>query len=441
MRKYRYSLTISLMASLGALLFGYCTSVISGAILFILKQIPMTTFEEEILVSILLIGAVLGAVIGGILSDKTGRRHALFLTAILFLIGTTFLYIASGFFQLLLGRIITGIAIGIASLVVPLYIAEISPVALRGRFVSLNQLAISLGILLAYSINYSLATEAQWQMMFGFAFIPATLLFIATFFIPETPAFLATHGQISKAKTILQRIHRAKKDEEVFIETQKAESQELIKWKHFFDKSLRPALIVGILIAVFQQITGINTVIYYAPQILGFAGFTSASSATLATVGIGVINVIATFIGLWLVDIVGRRKLLIVGIAGMIFSLGVLGFSFMISSTPLSVLIILSLMGYVSFFAIGLGVVTWLILSEIYPMGIRGRAMGTATFISWICNFIVSLTFLTLIEILGISSTFLLYAAISVGALYFVWKKVPETKGKTFEEIQDFWKK
>jgi sugar porter (SP) family MFS transporter len=441
MKKYRYSLWISLVASLGALLFGYCSSVISGAILFILRQIPMTTFEEEILVSILLIGAVLGAVIGGIISDKTGRRHALFITAVLFLIGTTFLYIATGFFELLIGRIITGIAIGIASLVVPLYIAEVSPINLRGRFVSFNQLAISLGVLLAYSINYSLASDGEWQVMFGFAFIPAALLFLGTFFIPETPAFLATQGEMGKAKLILSRIHRSKQNEEVFIETKKSSLKDLVNWKHLLDVSLKNALIVGILLSCFQQITGINTIIYYAPQIFNYSGFTSASSATLATVGIGMMNVLATFIGLWLVDIVGRRRLLIVGVTGMIISLIILSFSFWISSKPIPAVTILCLMGYVSFFAIGLGVVTWIFLSEIFPMGIRGRAMGIATFANWISNFVVSLTFLTLLEVLGMSATFFLYALISSLSLYFIWKKIPETKGESFEQIQAFWRK
>jgi sugar porter (SP) family MFS transporter len=433
-----FSLFVSIVAAIGGLLFGYNTSVISGALLFLKSSFNLSTFDQEMLVSIILIGALFGACFGGLITDKLGRKFTLLLTSVLFIIGTFIVMSADTLRVLFMGRVIIGFAIGIVSVAVPLYIAEMSDPKHRGALVSLNQFGVTIGILLAYIINYAFAIDSDWRAMFGFAIIPSIILFILLFFIPETPTFLATHGKKKKALKILKKIILDPKESE--IESIESSQKQVVAWSHLLEKSVRPALFIGIGISIFQQVTGINIVIYYAPTIFQLAGFESAPSAILASLGIGTINVIMTFVALWLIDLVGRKPLLKVGISGMIVSLIILGFVFLLKGSLVSIISIISLMAYVSFFAIGLGPIAWLIISEIYPMGIRGRAMGIATFANWSFNYILSLSFLTLVDILGKSFTFWLYAIIGIFALWFVIKKVPETKGKTLKEIQNFFK-
>jgi sugar porter (SP) family MFS transporter len=432
-----YTLFVSLIAAIGGLLFGYNTSVISGALLFISEQLHLTIFQQELLVSILLIGAIFGAAIGGMLADRFGRRMTLIITAILFIIATLYLTMAHTLVSLLFGRFLGGIAIGIASLAVPLYIAEMSSPQSRGALVSLNQLAITLGILLSYLIDYVFANQSEWRYMFAFGFLPAIIFFFGLFFIPETPSWLSKQGKRTRALEILKKISIGAADESM-LDVAKGKSS---SWANVFSKAVRPALLVGIVISIFQQITGINTVIYYAPRIFQLAGLQSASSAILATLGVGIVNVLLTIVALWLIDRIGRRRLLIFGISGMIISLALLGLAFISALPSLGVVAVLSLMFYVAFFAISLGPVAWLIISEIYPLEIRGKAMSIATFANWGSNFIVSLTFLSLIEWLGSGGAFWLYAAISILALWFVIAKVPETKGQSLAKIQEFWKK
>ncbi len=436
-----YSIFVSVIAAFAGLLFGYHSSVISGAILFISEQMNFTFFQEEIIVSTLLVGALLGAILGGLITDNIGRKNSLFVCAFLFIIGTIFLCIANSFSQLLIGRFIVGIGIGIASLTAPLYISEMAPTEHRGALVSINQLAITFGILLSYGIDYFFSEIKDWREMFAFSFIPTAIFLLGLFFIPETPTWLAGKGRRHKAEKILRKVHRTKADDTDVILEEKEGSEEIVKWSHLFEKSIRPALLVGIGISIFQQITGINTIIYYAPRIFQFAGFESASIAILATMGLGAVNFIMTIIAIWIIDIVGRKPLLLIGLSGMVLSLGTLAYCILTKTTSDDTASVVSLMFYVAFFAISIGPIAWLIISEIYPAGIRGRAMGIATFANWVFNYFVSLTFLSLLSFFGVGGTFLLYAIIGLFAIWFVYKKVPETKGKTFEQIQMFWKK
>jgi MFS family permease len=282
----------------------------------------------------------------------------------------------------------------------PLYIAEISPAESRGTLVSLNQLCITLGILIAYVVAY--LSKGDWRGMFAFAFVPIVVQFIGLFFVPESA------GR-KPAST---------------------------SWRALLEVKL--PFLIGIGIAVFQSITGINTVIYYAPTIFELVGFSEAQTALLATVLVGVVNVVVTVLALWLIDRVGRRPLLIGGLSGMGLALVILGASFVTQQGNLG---LAALLGFVAFFAVSLGPVAWLIISEVYPEGIRGRAMGIATFSNWLCNYVVSLTFLSLIQEFGTAGTFWIYAFICFLGLWFVIKLVPETKGKTFEQIQQFWKR
>ena len=417
--------------------------MISGAILFVQKDFDLNTFQEEIVVAAVLLGAVVGAAFGGRLADKFGRRSVLMQVAILFIVGAVGTALAPGTLSLAIGRVVVGMAIGVASFTAPLYISEVSPPNVRGRLVSLNQLMITIGIVASYLMDYALAGASAWRWMFALAAIPAIVLFVGLLFLPESPRWLMSRSREGEARVLLERIRDTSDVEKELAEIEASLNQQGGSWRELFGASLRPALIVGIGLAVFQQFTGINTVIYYAPTIFQFAGFHSASSAILATVGIGMINVLLTIVALWLLDRAGRRPLLLYGLTGMVISLGVLGYAFLspsLSNVVASVAVV-SLAVYVACFAIGLGPVFWLMIAEIYPLRIRGRAMGVATMANWGSNLIIALTFLSLLHALGRAWTFWLYAIVGVLGWIFVYKMVPETKGRTLEEIEAQWRK
>jgi sugar porter (SP) family MFS transporter len=303
---------------------------------------------------------------------------------------------------------------------------------------------VTVGIVVAYLTDYAFAGVEGWRWMLGLAVVPALVFGIGMFFLPETPRWLVRGGYHEVAHRTLVRI-RGLADVNLEIEEIKAslaQQAESGHWTDLLRRQVRPALIVGLGLAIFQQITGINTVIYYAPKILQAAGFNSASGAILATVGVGIVNVGMTILAMFLVDRAGRRPLLLVGIAGMIVTLGVLGLSFRVSnpSGQLAWIAVICLMGYVASFAISLGPIFWLLIAEIYPLKIRGLAEGTAATFNWGSNLIVALTFLTLVEKLGASSTFLLYAVASVASWLFAYYFVPETRGRTLEQIEAFWR-
>src|ERR1700676_5360235 len=430
----------AIFAALGGLLFGYDTGVISGAELFLKNDFTLTTFALEVIVSGVLAGAAAGALLGGRMADLFGRRRLLIVTAIIFGLGGLACAAATSTTILIVGRIVVGLGIGLSSGTVPVYISEVSPADARGWQVSLFQLAITVGILLAYVVDYAFAAIQGWRWMFGLAVVPAAIFGLGLVFLPESPRGLAEHGQIERARAMLARI-RGTSDVDI-------EMREIVegiergqgprgRLSDLFAPSLRPALIVGIGLAVFQQVTGINTVIYYAPLIIQSSGISSASGAILATAGIGVVNVLMTIVAMWLIDRVGRRPLLLVGIAGMVVTLGLLGFAFQMSTGgALAWLAVVTLMVYVASFAISLGPIFWLIIAEIYPLRVRGIAEGTAAGVNWASNFVVSFTFLTLIEVLGPSMTFWVYALLAVASWLFAYYLVPETKGRTLEEIE-----
>lgn len=436
-----YSLFVSLIAALGGFLFGYNTSVIAGALLFLSDDLGLSTLQQELVVSTLLIGALVGALCSGFLADSFGRKKTLFATVFLFFIGTLSLTMAPDIDELLIGRFLSGFGIGLASVAVPLYIAEMAPCENRGLYVSLNQLMITIGVLVAYIVCYLYAEKQDWREMFGFGFIPLAIQFVGLFFIPETPGWLIMHKQPEKAERVLRKLRSATASQSLLELEKKEDAPNDLRWSSLWKPGIRRAFLIGISVSVFQQITGINAVVYYAPKIFQLAGYQEAQMATFVTMLLGAVNVAMTFLALWLIDRLGRRSLLIIGLIGMSVCLSVLGYSFSGPSGQAGLLAVVALMGYISFFAISLGPVAWLIISEIYPLGVRGRAMGAATFANWASNYVVSLTFLSLISDFGPGQTFLLYMAISLVGLWFVWKMVPETRGKTFEEIQQFWKK
>src|SRR6266487_3389729 len=440
LRGTRFVYIAALFAALGGLLFGYDTGVISGALIFIKREFGLTTAAEEIVVSGVLLGATIGAIIGGKAADRFGRRRVLLVTAAIFGISA----LAPSPAILIASRIVLGSAISLASTNVPVYLSEVAPPHARGWVVSLFQLAVTIGIVVAYLTDYAFASVEGWRWMLGLAVTPALVFGIGMFFLPETPRWLVRGGHHEVAHSTLVRI-RGLADVNLEIEEIKAslaQQGENGHWTDLLRRQIRPALVVGLGLAIFQQITGINTVIYYAPKILQAAGFNSASGAILATVGVGIVNVGMTILAMFLVDRVGRRPLLLAGIAGMIVTLGVLGLSFRVSnpSGQLAWIAVICLMGYVASFAISLGPIFWLLIAEIYPLKIRGLAEGAAATFNWGSNLIVALTFLTLVEKLGASSTFLLYAVASVASWLFAYYFVPETRGRTLEQIEEFWR-
>lgn len=397
-------------AVLGGFLYGYHTGVIAAALLLITPAFQLSLSDQGLLVSSILIGALPGALFAGKLADRYGRKPSLLFTALLFLIGTVVTVAADSFSLLVVGRLINGIALGVVSVVTPLYLAEIAPPKNRGAVVSLYQFALAIGIMVSFICGYFFVPEQQWRIMFAIGAIPAALQLGMIGFIPESPHWVAQSIEIEKPE---------KKNRKTLL-----------------DPKFRFVLLIGLILCSFQQMTGINTVIYYAPVIFQTAGFSSDQGALFATMGIGAINVIATFLSVWLLDKGGRRFFLLASSAGMAICLLIFSTTSYFPGAWDGKISALSLMGYVASFAIGLGPVTWVIVSEIYPLRIRATAMTLSIFANWFFNALISWTFLDIMASLGSKGTFLLYAAISTLCFLFIHRYLPETKGKSLEEIE-----
>lgn len=442
--KGKFVYVAAAFAAIGGLLFGYDTGVISGALIFIEKTFALSTFHQELVVSVVLVGACAGALSGGRLADRFGRRAMLIFTAITFIAGALICAMSTDVTMLIVGRAIVGLGIGFASSTVPLYISEVSPAGARGWQVSLFQFAITVGILAAYLVDYAFAGSGSWRWMLGLAVVPGAALGLGMLVLPESPRWNAQRGNVQKAREVLAKVRGTENvDAELReIEATLTQAHEHGRFSDLWLPEVRMAMVIGIGLAIFQQVTGINTVIYYAPKIIQSAGISSASGAILATAGIGLVNVVMTIVSMWLIDRVGRRPLLLVGIAGMIASLGVLGYAFyaLAHGKSFATVAVVTLMCYVAMFAISLGPIFWLLIAEIYPLKIRGSAEGVAAGANWAANFVVSLTFLTLVETIGASWSFWLYAALAVAAWIFSFLLVPETKGRTLEEIEAGWR-
>lgn len=426
------------IAALSGLLFGYDTGVISGALPFITTQFQLTPDGQGMVVSGVLFGATFSSMLSGRLTDKFGRKKVILGTAILFAIGSLLAAWAPSVNLLVAGRVVLGLAIGVASFAAPLYISEMSPPATRGALVAMNQLAITIGILLSYIIDYFFSGAGNWHAMVALGAVPAVLLAFGILILPESPRWLILRGEESNALAVLKRVRGTEQVQTEYDEINSSLSEEKGDWREFFAPHLRAALIVGIGLGLFQQFTGINTVIYYAPKIYKAAGLTSDSVSILATAGVGLVNVIMTVVSLALIDRLGRRPLLIIGTIGMGLSLAALSLSFLLHAGPevLKFVGVGSTFVYVAFFAISLGPVFWVMISEIYPLRIRGFAMSFATAISWLANMIVSYSFPVLLDRLGVGITFAIYTVITAAALVFSIKLVPETKGLSLEAIE-----
>jgi sugar porter (SP) family MFS transporter len=435
----RHVLWGAAITALGGLLFGYDTGVISGALLFIGRDFPgLTSFDKELLTSILLIGALIGALVAGRIADRVGRRPTVLGTAALFIVGVLIAAFSPSYGVLVVARVIIGLAVGSASMVVPLYIGEVVPPRIRGALVSFNQLAITSGILASYLVDYGLSSAQNWRLMFGLAAIPAILMFTGMLFQHESPHWLVAQGREDEARQVLRRV-RDEDDIDAEITAVRELSVRHTGLREVLNPAVRHVMIIGVALAVFQQITGINTIIYYAPTLLASAGLGN-SAALLANVVNGAVNVLMTIVAIRLLDRTGRRPLLLGGTTGMAVGMIVVALTFAIGGSHLhggsAYIAIAGLLIYTGSFAIGLGPVFWLLISEIYPVRIRGQAMSVATMANWGANFVVTVSFLTLLSAIGNAGTFFLFAGLSIVALVYFQRQVPETKNRSLQDIE-----
>tara|TARA_R110000868_G_scaffold8205_3_gene42413 strand:+ start:1187 stop:2563 length:1377 start_codon:yes stop_codon:yes gene_type:complete len=436
-----FFVVVAIVAAFAGLLFGYDTGVMSGAILFINNQYHLSAEMNGWVVSSVLFGAVGGAIISGRVSDRFGRKNLLIAIAVLFIVASIVSAIAQTIAWLVVGRILIGIAIGVASYTAPLYISEIAPAKHRGALVSLNQLAVTIGILISYLVDYLCAfhPDTGWRYMLGFGAVPALLLLLGMIALPYSPRWLVAKGNMPHALEILRRIrtgHHAEVDAELQAIKSSLEVQKG-GWRQLMSGTLRPALVVALSLAVIQQFVGINTILYYAPTIFSLASHPTPMQAILATVPVGVVLVIFTLISLPLIDVVGRRPLLIVGLVGMSIGLLILVIAFhggVAGSNHF--LTTIGMLLYIACFAFSLGPIMWLMIAEVFPLSIRGLGTSLASAVNWGSNMLVTLTFLSLTQLLGTSGTFGLYLILSLISLVFVIFMIPETKGVSLEQIE-----
>ena len=444
---------VGIVTFLAGLLFGYDQGVISGALPLLKKALDLSTFEGEVITSWVTLGALFGALVAGGTADKIGRRWTAVAAGILFAAGALIQTVSPGATLLTVGRVVTGLGVGFASVVAPLYAAEMAPKRLRGRFVSTYQLAITVGIFLAYLADDALTSSDRWRLMFGLAVIPGVTLVIGFLVMPESARWLLKVGRRDDAKASLVKVEGpGVADAELATlaaDSDAAAREGEASWGEVFSPTLRRALWVGVGLAILQQVTGINAIIYYANEIFAKAGFTTAAEQAKATLyAVGAVNVLATFFAVAWVDHFGRRPLLLSGLVGMGVSLAAVGISFAAlanepagttSTTVGGIVTVISLVVFIASFAFSMGPIVWTLISEIYPNRVRGRAISVATAVNWLAAFVVAQFFLSIVNAIGESTTFFLLAALCVVSFVFVRRLVPETKGRSLEEIQERW--
>ena len=445
--KHRGYLTrLTVISTLGGLLFGYDTGVISGALLYMQDSLNMSPVEEAMVVSALLFpGAALGALSGGRLADTLGRRGTLLVCALLFLVGALGCAVAPTVGFMVVARVILGLGVGAAAVTCPLYLAEMAPAHLRGRMVTINELMIVTGQMLAFAINALLDTLIHdpevWRLMLGVASIPAIALLIGMLVLPESPRWFAIRDRFADSRRILD-LSRSPEEadleyKEIVAAATTAKSERSHAWRDLKNNPwMRKLLWIGIGLAVVQQATGINTVNYYAPSILERSGL-GVSASLVATVAVGVTSVLMTILGIYLLGFIGRRRMLVIGFSGVVASQAILAVVFTLPPSDfVSYTILAAMMLFVAFVQCFIGTCVWLLLSEIFPMAIRGFAMGIAVFALWTVNAAISFLFPILVVALGSTGTFAVFAAVNLASLFFVSRFVPETKGQSLEELE-----
>lgn len=435
---------IAIVASLGGLLSGFDTGVISGALIFINETWSMTPLEQGWVVSSAIVGAVLGAALNGHMADVYGRKKIIIATALIFALGSVMSAYAVSAHWLMLSRGVIGLAVGMVNFIVPLYLSEIAPQKIRGMLVSLFQLAITAGILFSYLINRVFANvDGNWRWMLGAGLIPAIILLVGISFLGDTPRWLISKNRIKEAKDIFKKID-PDSDADRQVQEIRTTIDAMAHQKTTFQKWMLMPVFVGIGIMFVQICTGINTIIFYTTTIFQVAGFSDKIGAIYATIGIGAVNFLMTLVAIFFTDRWGRKPLLYTGLWGMLFALLALGAGFYFApqlGSNLKWIAIGSVVTYIAFFAMSLGPIGWILVSEILPLKIRGFAMSLCTVANFAFNFVIVLSFLPLIHRIGEAWTFWIFAGITVLSMFFVYFFVPETKGISLEEIEKNWRR
>ncbi|KAB0266798.1 sugar porter family MFS transporter [Microvirga brassicacearum] len=431
---------VAAVAGIAGFLFGFDEGVIAGALHLLREEFGITPFDEGLMTAAVPLGALGGALIAGRAAETYGRRAPLIAAAVLFTGGALFAALATAVWMLTVARLVLGVAVGIAAMVAPLYISESAPASRRGMLVSIYQLAITLGILGAYVVDFAFADS--WRLMFVVGVLPGIALLIGMWRMKDTPRWLALKGRTAEARIAIAHIrdlppgHANVDDEFADIMRTAAADSRPSSWSDLLNPVIRPALVVSMGLFFFQQLSGINAVIYYAPRVFSEAGFASSSAQILATVGIGIVNVGMTVVGMMLIDRIGRRKLLFIGFAGTALSLGMIALGAAIESSFLDYLTIIGLVLYIAAFAASLGPLPWVMMSEIFPLSVRGLGMSVASLANWGFNFLVVFSFPMLVSTLGLGGVFFIYAIVCAAGLVFTWRFVPETSGVPLEEIE-----
>lgn len=440
-----FVICIAAFVSVGGILYGYDMGVISGALLFIKDTIPLSDTEVGFIVGAVLGGGLLGTLLAGPVSDRFGRRFLILLSSIIFIMGVISILLAKHFVMLFMARLFLGVGVGIISVAVPLYVAEIVPSENRGKYVTFFQLLLTFGIVFAYFIDLLFTPSGNWRAMFAILFIPSLILFCGVFVLPETPRWLIANNKLEKAKNILRRIHRndfaAEEDYQAIQQSLKEFRKE--RWSELFSHKFLLPSFIAVAIAIFNQLTGINSFLQYAPLILKNAGINSNVVSMLGSAGIGMLNFLFTLIAITLIDTLGRRPLLLIGVAGVIASeifLGCINY-YMPNSSSGGVLSLIGLLFFIMFFAIGPGVVVWLAISELFPTQIRGKGMAICLFFNSLASTLLATFFLPLVKWLGMGETYWLFSFFSLGYFFTVLFFLPETKARSLEEIQHYFTK
>ncbi|MGA2624775.1 MAG: sugar porter family MFS transporter [Bacteroidota bacterium] len=447
-----YVLLVTFAAALGGLLFGYDTAVIAGAIGFLQAHFSLDATMKGWAAACALLGCILGVSFAGSFSDRLGRRKTLVLAGILFLLSAVGTALADGFSVFVLFRVLGGVGIGIASMASPMYIAEITPARIRGRMVSVNQFAIVSGMLIIYFVNYFIALRGDeawdvatgWRWMFASGVVPSAIFLLSLLFVPESPRWLVERRQVEKARRILTRVGGGAFAERELTAIEESLAQEQASLSQLFEPGLRRTLVIGVTLAILQQVTGINVFLYYAPEIFKKLG-SDVDAALMQTIVVGAVNLSFTVIAIWTVDRLGRRPLMIIGSLGMCFSLLAMGLVAQLQAISFWALVFI--LTYTACFALSVGPVTWVLLSEIFPTKIRGRALSVATFCLWSANFVVSQSFPMMDENQWLVTRFnhgfpfYVYGFFCLVLMGLIWRVVPETKGRSLEEIEVSWRK
>lgn len=430
---------ISLIAGLGGILYGYDMGIIAAALIFVRSSFHLSTRMEEAVVSIVLVGSMLGALFGGAIADRIGRRATLLWGGAIFTAGSLLALLSPNAIVLIIARTLLGVAIGFTSVTAPVFVSELAPPQSRGTLIGLYQFALTIGIALADLVGYWLANQHAWRLMFGIGAAPAIVFFFMVVTLPESPRWLLSMNRPADAKAVLGSYTDETSAQLLLEDIHTGLSLRVeTRWRALWSPAVRGSLLIAVGFTVLQQVTGINTIIYYGPQIFSMAGITSDKNAILATLLVAITNVLATVIALILVDRIGRKPLLYAGVGGMTVSLFVLAAAFHFEvavGASLGVLATVCLMVYITCFAASMGPIAWILVAEVFPLRLRGRGVAAATLGSGISNFLVSMTFLSLIRAAGNSLTFTLYGAFCILTLLFVRFIIPETKGRELESI------